>query len=195
MYIRHGLKFDKALPAIADTYAGKKVIVLGSGINAYAEFDQAREAFPGADIMAVNNSLIGLEFQIRTNKIKIEHWVSAHPEHFYFGDIWMKDLTINHSDKAYPKVHHVWPQPVNCDGSSGLMAVKIALMLGYEKIVIAGIPLDDNRRFYDHQNTVYHMADPSVFQSWMDFVHAIEGERCKICSMGGKTQQIFGGLK
>lgn len=148
--------------------------------------------------MAINNSLLGLEFQIRTNKIKIEHWVSAHPEHFYFGNIWMKGLTINHSwigDEVTKPI--VWP--FTSDGSSGLLAVKIALLLGYDKIVIAGIPLDNSRRFYDHPNTVYNMADPAVFQSWMDFANMLSNvagdtERKKICAVSGKPMEIFGGL-
>lgn len=196
MYKKYGITAFQPFPEIAGTYRGREVLVLGAGFNLYKEYDEARARFPGADIMAVNNSLIGLEWQIRTEQIKITHWVSGHPEHFYFGDIWMKDMAITHGDKDYPATKVVWP--LNCDGSSGLLAVKVALLLGYDRIILCGIPLDDARRFYDHPNTVYRMADPAVHQSWMDFINAIsqapEGDQLvKICSMGGHTQKLFGG--
>lgn len=44
------------------------------------------------------------------------------------------------------KVHH-WPFPGQ--GSSGLVATFVALALGYEHILVAGIPFDDSGHFFD----------------------------------------------
>jgi hypothetical protein len=191
MYTKHGIRSAEEFPGIADTYHGT-VLVLGAGFNVYKEYDEARAKFPDAHIMIVNNSLIGLEWQIRSGEIKITHWVSLHPEHFWFGDIWMKDMAITHSNAEYPKTKIVWP--LNGDGSSGLLATKIALLLGYDRIVLCGMPLDDARRFYDHPNTVYRMADPAIHQAWMDFINVVGAkEEEKICSMSGFSKDLFGG--
>lgn len=192
MQIKHGIRVSGEFPEIADTYQGREVIILGAGFDLWKEYDIARGILPGAEIMGVNNSLIGLEWQIRSEKVKITHWVSLHPEHFWFGDIWMKDMAITHGVAEYPKTKIVWP--LNSDGSSGLVATKIALLLGYSRILLCGIPLDDTRRFYDHPDTTYRMADPAIHQGWMDFVNAIgEEEGKKIKSLSGFSQKIFGG--
>lgn len=192
MQIKYGIKINGELPDIADKYKGHDVIILGAGFNFFREFDEARRLYPSAQFMAVNNSIVGIEWFIRTDKIKIEHWASLHPEHFYFGNIWMRDMYITHGERQHPETQYVWP--INGDGSSGLLATKIAMLLGYSRIILCGIPLDDVRRYYDHPEMVYRMADPAILMAWDDFKGAIGPEEGKrIIGLSGYPKQLFGG--
>lgn len=48
---------------------------------------------------------------------------------------------VTHSSNPGPGVQRVWRQ-YHADGSSSLMAVRIALALGHEPVLVCGVPLD-----------------------------------------------------
>jgi len=72
-------------------------------------------------------------------------WASLHPRKF---KKWEKARRLNGYPPGYEKWSHKYNKPMtdrtlpDWGGSSGLFACKIALRLGYEQIVIAGIPME-----------------------------------------------------
>jgi hypothetical protein len=52
-----------------------------------------------------------------------------------------------HSNRPAPGIDRVWDIPD--EGSSALFAVRVALGLGYERVICCGVPLDSLGRFYD----------------------------------------------
>jgi hypothetical protein len=192
MQIKYGIQTQGEFPAIVDRYKGRDLLILGSGKDIWKEMDRARTILPEADNMIINHTLMGLEWLIRTDRIKIQHYVSLHPEFFYFLDVWMKGMGVEtHSNKAHERVMNDWP--LNGDGSSGLFALKVALLLGYKRILICGVPLDDTPRFYDHPDTTYRMADPAIHLAWGDFRGAIGPEgQDKVRAMSGYPRKLYG---
>jgi len=192
MQIKYGIQTRRHFPDIVDRYLGKDLLILGSGQNIWWEMDKARERLPGSDIMVINHTLMGLEWMIRTDKIKITHYASLHPEFFYFLDVWMKGYGVEtHSNQDHERVMNRWP--LNGDGSSALFSLKIALLMGYKRIVICGVPLNNTPRFYDHPDTNYFMADPAIHMAWQDFKKAIGEEGAeRIRSMGGYPLALYG---
>ena len=88
--------------------------------------------------------------------VHLEHVVSLHPEWipmFAHMQQWMGTKIgwappITHSNQPGTGVQEVWP--LTRDGAtSGLFGILIALMMGYEKIVLAGMPCDATSHFYD----------------------------------------------
>ncbi len=111
------------------------------------------EDIPG-DIMAVND--IGAYWQG-----KLRHWVTLHG--MYMAG-WRK-FRMKHNFGAGSHVHtHSYREPgrgepqegidiiwdiENVGGTSGLFACRVAFALGYSKIILAGIPMDNSRHFFD----------------------------------------------
>jgi len=76
-------------------------------------------------------------------------------------------------------------------GNSGYFAVLTAIAMGYQKIVLAGMPLNKNRHWYDSPDTEGPQWVPECYTTWMDF--AIENpDAHKVRSMSGYTAFILG---
>jgi len=144
--------------------------------------------------MCVNFTFIGLEWLLRTNQLKVEHWTSLHYEHFYLRDIYFKDHGIKtHGKEKLGNVDYVWA--INRDGGGGLFAVKIALLLGYKKIIIAGMPMDNRPRFYDHPQAACQFTDGAINLGWKCFKGEIGKENGdKIKAISGFPKTLFGGF-
>ena len=97
-------------------------------------------------VMAVNDVGMHWPGQLR-------HWYSSDVEQLVawhdgrrrpYKNIW--GTAALHSSDERAGVHH-WPFP--SQGGSGLVAILVGLALGYEHIVLAGMPFDDSGHYYD----------------------------------------------
>lgn len=181
-------------PKIAGRYKGT-AIVLGCGPTVWE--DLARLSGIEADIIAVNEVGIFLPQ-------KPVHWVSLHAECFQWMLPLRKDFIFDsnglhmggpintHSIHRCAGVMHVWPKlevPPG-DGGSALAACRIGFRLGYEREILAGIPLDGRRHFYDPPSFV----SPVEFECYLGaFKGAARNEfRGRVTSMSGKTRELLG---
>lgn len=122
------------------------LLILGGGATVWEDFARVRP-WPG-EIMAINDVGQFLHDPLR-------HWVTLHPEFMpgwrYYREKHLfgagYDLTV-HSHKLKTGVDKVWAIQ-NVGGSSGLLGTAIGLMLGYERVVLAGMPMDNTRHFFD----------------------------------------------
>lgn len=140
---------EKQLPAIAGSYSGRGLIVCGDAaclwhdLEAFgARCDRGRGSAmkSGWDFMAVNRV-------VETFCGNIEHAYSNQPailDRFIAArrDEYRKEFTgprhtHSHADGAK------WRWPLGGHGTSGLGACLVGIGLGYEQIVLAGMPLDD----------------------------------------------------
>ncbi len=133
-----------AFPNIADRYKGLNCLILAGGRCVWA--DVAEVPYNAYDIMCVNDIVM--------------HWPGP-VEHFYSNDYkWMpkwidarrpvfkKDFgEIDNTHSCNEGARYKWPWPGH--GTSTLNAVYTALALGYDKIVIAGAPLDNSGHYFD----------------------------------------------
>lgn len=181
------------LPKIAGSRCGT-VVIAASGPQLWDDLAalEGREF----DLMAVNEA--GIYIPARP-----QHWVSLHPEKFQWMLPLRRDVSFGpaglhvgvpihtHSVRACAGVMHVWPTSYVSvrDGGSGLAACRIALGLGYEVGILAGMPIDGSRHFFDPPGP--QGLDFGVYLG--AFRAAARNEfRGRIRSMSGKTRELLG---
>lgn len=76
-------------------------------------------------------------------------------------------------------------------GNSGYFAVLSALAMGYQRIVLAGMPLNKNRHWYDDPDTEGPQWVSECYTTWMDFAMEHPDAK-KVRSMSGYTAFILG---
>lgn len=127
-------------------YSGTLLVV---GNAKCIESDLRLVAKAQMDILCVND--IGMHFPQ-----PIHHWYSNHGDQL---DIWLQarkfrrhgfeEKVQTHSCFGIPNnAHsHLWPWPGH--GSSGLNAIYTGLGLGYDNLIVVGMPLDDTGHYFD----------------------------------------------
>jgi hypothetical protein len=75
-------------------------------------------------------------------------------------------------------------------GSSALFAVYVALALGYEKIILAGCPLDGRGHWWHGPEHSGPRWTGETYQAWLEFSLTPEAE--KVRSLSGYTAVIVG---
>lgn len=124
---------------------------------------------------------------------KLPHWVSVHAENFPrwiserhakglppAGRLWTRER------RWVPKGLTVSPAP-NWRGSSGLLAVTVALRLGAMQVVCCGIPLDYKQGHFDTPNVPWR--DGCNYRAgWTDHL----SDMTEVRSMSGWTAELLG---
>jgi hypothetical protein len=166
----------------------KSALVLGGAANVWADASEALALFTPDAIAAVND--IGTRWAG-----PIDLWCSLHEEKF---PRWIAErarrcfprATQHVANGPAPGIDSIefypWPG-MNASGSSGLYAVKLLMDRGFEKIVLAGVPMDAQAA---------HFFDPArwdevdaFWQTWIDQVHRLRGI---VKSMSGRTKELLG---
>lgn len=146
-------------PHVANTCSGILVIMGGAmcvwdDLQAVAalfgqEYKRKWEDWPiPLSYMAVND--IGAHWEGR-----LQHWATVHPAYmsgwmtFRKGHSFIDGVVAEtHSNKPHIAIDHVWQLPL-IGGSGGFFACQVALALGYKRVILAGIPMDGTRHFFD----------------------------------------------
>jgi hypothetical protein len=115
-------------------------IVLGSGRSAWTDL---RALGPReAPVFAVNDMIVfapAIEHAVSHHAEKLQHW-NALRTRASARRPRESGITV-HSSAAGPGIDKVWLK-LRGDGSSALLAVRIALALGYQPVTVCGVPLD-----------------------------------------------------
>ena len=165
------------LPDLVGSKSGP-VLIIGSA--ACAENDLARfDKLHNGVRIAVNDA-------IPWYKGKLDYAVSLHPSKLWF---WCKAR----KDKPIPISTHRaggWPEiifPIHADGAtSGLNAVIISLLIGFDPIVLAGIPVSDDPKLNGEMGRI---SAETMQKEWMIFSRFFGG---KVRSLSGWTRDTFG---
>jgi hypothetical protein len=153
------------------------------------------------DVYAINRSLLLWEKQVA-------HWCAIDAEE----SLWYSQYVPQRTFEEFPTLRHTigdihvgydihwdWGIKFANDvqgrifiGNTGYLGVLSAIEMGYEKIVIGGMPLDRTRHFYEQDVvTGPNWAGPCYTQ-WMDFVMKEPEAAKKVRSMGGYSAFILG---
>lgn len=161
------------------------LLILGSGRCIWEDLDVV-EPWSG-HVMAIND--IGAHF-----RGPIRHWVSMHPR---FMNGWMTyrqnhswgggDKPLTHSHKATPGIDCVWTLNNWNHGTSGLFACYVGLLLGYTNILLAGVPLTQDGRYFDSPRYGGEFTDPSQAWVWARD-NVFDG---RVTSLSGKSKEIL----
>lgn len=137
------------LPKIAGSYAGKSLVVCGDAACVWDDLERfgcvsrvgrGSVAKPGWDFMTVN---------------KLVETFPGTIEHAYSNEPWLLDKFVaarrNEYTREFTGPHQThscnkgarWRWPWSGRGTSSLGATLVGLGLGYERIVLAGVPLDN----------------------------------------------------
>lgn len=184
------------LPKIEGKYSGKLLIVAGGrcvwddleGFAVPAKHGQVSIDWPG-DVMCVND--IGMHLPC-----KIDHWYSndgnmlpcwnmaRRPE--------FKRLNETIQLHSFMDKPNIWKWPWPGHGGSGLNSVYTGLGLGYDEILIAGMPSDDSGHYFDppwvqtnFTKEVAPQKDHHVNRFWQNAInHCFEG---RVKAISGRT--------
>lgn len=125
----------------------------------------------------------------------LDHWCTLHTEKMPawieqreerglgpVGTFWTSNV------KTIPPEHeNLYQKVVSWDGSSGLLAITVALHLGYEKIILCGIPLDKKEEHYDYPGV--WMDAPRYRSAWSKHLSEMNG---LVKSPSGWTALLLG---
>lgn len=173
-------------PARSGRHSGP-LLIMGGGRSLWANV-AAVEPWPG-ERMAIND--VGQHYQG-----VLRHWVTLHPEYlpgwrFYrqrhcYGE---GTIPLCHSHRAREGVDVEWHLD-NVGGTSGLFACFVGLMLGYERIVLAGVPMTNDGHYFDPPHYGTDFEDRAITIVWEEARDLIFGGRVK--SLSGRTRDWLG---
>lgn len=187
-------------PSVAGNYSGPAV-VLGSGRCIWD--DIAKIDFEQVQVIAINNMIMHY-------KGRVHHGVSLHPEE---PPLWRQLRWTNQCEESYVVTHShrypshikhpngefktehgldfIWVLEGGRGGSSGLFAPMVGLALGYDKIILAGIPIDGSGHFFDPPNTeTKQFLGRNIQEEWENAnVNYFKG---RVKSMSGRTMEWLG---
>jgi len=115
--------------------------------------------------------------KITTNGNILRHTIGVLPSGY--DVFWMADNELEGVAK------HLWA------GNSSMLAILSSIEMGYEKIVLAGVPLDNGPHWYEHEDVPGPEWIGRVYQQWMD-VKMKRPEAEIVRSMSGYSAFIFG---
>lgn len=175
------------------SYLGKyygNLIILGGGRSVWDDYVRLKDKGFTGQIMAVND--IGMYFDQ-----PIEHWVSLHPDHLRaWAQLRMKHSLpmprLLHTNRHTHDINVCWDlQPYA--PFSGLYAAQVGLSLGYNMMVMCGVPQDGKGRFFDPpwmDNTEH--ADSNQLKAFRHIIEQNQELRGALRSMSGWTRELLG---
>tara|TARA_Y100000310_G_scaffold286634_2_gene310980 strand:- start:957 stop:1514 length:558 start_codon:yes stop_codon:yes gene_type:complete len=128
----------------------ERILVVGGARCVWDDLNLVPAEYREGHVMCVND--MGMYYPGR-----FQHWYSNdNPKlkHWYEGRRDSNRITNGRDIKLHSSVHvkkvgGVEYHDVPIQGSSGLAACYVALLLGYTDVLMAGIPFDDSGHFYD----------------------------------------------
>jgi len=184
-WIVNGIRGRGDLPPMAGNWKGP-VIILGCGRCLYD--DLVRYPNPDVDVMAVNWA----GFLYPMDK---RHFVTLHGEELPH---YLALNRIHYKQRGHIFTHAldnaevVWDfdEPEIGNGTSSLFAVLIALVLGYNPVILAGVPLDNSGNFYHPLEYKVNAWEKSgTHDKWLEYRPLFMN---RVFSLSGFTREILG---
>jgi len=183
--------------AYEEVYPGG-LLILGGGRTVWEDYRKAKSLFNTEreyEIMCIND--IAGQFKAET----IQHIVSCHQRLPKALSIMRKEKSmleacLLHSSKPSPGLDFVWEKVSTNGGSSAMLAVKIAIAIGYNKIILCGVPLDTSGHYFDppvHKDNSSSWFDGATRNVWKEFYRDNAFARDNVMFMSGTMQEIYHG--
>lgn len=154
----------------------KPLIIIGTGRCIWGDFSKAKELVDSYDVMLVNHI-------IYTFPENAKHFCTLHPDWYrsYRGHWQGREVPHQHFAKSYPEIRAA---------CSGLFATWVGITLGYDRIMLVGMPMDDSGHYYDppdHKGCYAHYLP--MMAEWQQDAPLWHD---KVKSFAGKTKQWLG---
>ncbi len=185
---------DESPPRCAGNFSGTAV-VMGCGRTIWDDLARIKD-LDRIGVIAINNMILHY-------KGRVHHGVSMHPEEpnlwrslrpYYQGE---ESHVTTHGYRKHEKMglsecDYVWGNIEGAGGgTSGILAVMIGLALGYDEIILAGVPLDNDGHFYDPPSLKLNIFNSDFLKmEWTNTANNYFQGRVK--SMSGWTREFLG---
>ena len=176
------------------------VLITGDGQTLHDEVREFESWGVPHDLYATNRSLIWHNRQV-------DHWAAIDIEEGYWFaenitfNVMPKKNVMRHTIGEIPNAYDIWWEmdyPWENEyqrrvfvGNTGYFAVLTALAMGYKKIVLAGMPLDNKPHWYEPDSEIGPNWNGLTYIQWMDFAMKVP-EAKQVHSMGGYSAFILG---
>ena len=171
-------------------------MVCGNAYCLHDDIQRAREFYGDAPVIAVNGAAREVDaFALFTqHPRKFEQWIAAQTERFGDG------FTTHAAGKAHlkskfgvqermPWVDHWW-EGVATGGTSTWGARRMAGLMGFDLVVLCGMPLD--RGGYSNGRTARHFMRPDLVDHYRRMILRDNDWHSGVRSMSGWTRETFG---
>ena len=172
------------LPSCFNKHSGC-VKIIGGGRLMWEDLQKA-EKFE-ADTISVNCAGFVLPFPV-THLFSWHHKQISAIKDFRRAE-WVDCKAQVHSVKSYNNIDHVWKFN-GSKSASGMSAVDLAWLLGYRKIILIGIPMDNSGYFYKASDMVNQNFFDKDRTREVGELKGMYGDALK--SMSGNTRACFG---
>lgn len=192
-----------AIPAYPHEHAGT-AIVLGSAACAPDDLNHARILRPTATIIAVNDAAkyLPVEHVYSLHVEQLEGWARYQLEHFGRRALVHASERVNkRQDRSdFPWVDYWWVG-THCGATSAWAAMRMAKLMGFDEVVLAGCPLIGEGGYCvtptpnDETKSVGRVdADDPMVQRYRRRMaeYVEEGEGAGVLSMSGWTRELLG---
>jgi hypothetical protein len=167
------------------------LLLIGSAAGVWEDLRRYEPIHGKQDRMAVNDMMSHYPG-------RLDHGVTLHKDKlpgFGFNQAYRASHEAwppmqTHSKYKHDWVKHVWP--IHRDGgTSGLFGVFIGLLMGYDRVILAGIPCDDSPRFFDPPWQKHEQfGRETTHQEWLKARDRVFDGRVK--SLSGNTKIWLG---
>ncbi len=188
------------------THKGQSCIICGAAPSLLEEFNEAKKHRPDAVVIAVNET---------TQAVHADHLMTMHYDKMnYFKAPSLNKNIITHSgmvarkpaDEVYfNSIDYVW-NDAHTAGTSGVSAMLIAMHMGFDEIILCGMPLEPTGYFNEGKTVKHSKTQPrfgylkdkdtltsyhenGLMRTLENFPRLAEISR----SLGGFTKRVLGG--
>lgn len=172
------------------------VLVCGFGPTFHDDFARARALRPGAPVIGVNGAAAAVKldhlFSLHYERKKLGRWVEQQKKAFGAGFIVHAPglpERLAESQVAYPYVDFFW-NGIQGVGTSTWSAAKLARFMGFEEIILVGMPLE--RGPYGDGAFCRDFRRRDVLKLYRDYIRGDTGFHAGVKAMSGWTARFFG---
>jgi hypothetical protein len=166
-------------------------IICGGAPSVFEDLEKARQFRPNAVLLGANLAA-GLF-------LEIEHiWT----QHNNFAQLLKEQIgrpiKVHGRSNIMGQVDYVWPELAFHKGSSGLVGALWAKAMGFDEVIMAGIPLSTSELGHSKEyqtiakNSTFYTASSIELYQVFARKYKEEGKTQGIYSMSGYTKQVFG---
>jgi hypothetical protein len=174
----------------------RPVEAAGNGWTLNEDFAAAQSLRPAVPVIAVNGAagVVKAQFLFSIHFEKLPRWIALQTDRFGAGfsvhgvgsEILAKQAQRRRDG---PFVNYWWPDARSA-GTSAWGAAKLARVLGFEEIILCGVPLAEGT--YSDGSLANDFMRPKILDHYRRAVLADTGWHAGVRSFSGWTREVFG---
>ena len=169
----------------------RQAIVLGSSRSIWRDLDALRPILREPSFFAVNYMVLfapTVQYAVSHHQDELPHLLELRARGMTAG---ARAKVAAHSSAPGPGIDRVWPEfRRGRSGSSALLATQIALALGFQEVILAGVELDAAGHIWDAPVDPAGHVDYARYRlGWQDHRAALLG---RVTAVSGYLAELLG---